>query len=249
MCILKNKHVLVTGGANGIGKAIVKKSLEHGARVTFLDKDAKGVKGLQQSLAGSKARGFYCDIGDKCQIEKVIEKVDLPVDLLINNAGIDLDFNLSSPNNSLWNNVINTNLNGARYMTEFVVPKMIQSKIEGSVIFITSVHTALAFPGGAAYDASKHALIGLMRVLALEYGKYGIRFNAVAPGATYPAGRTAGLTKKQIKEFGRKIPLQRLGTPEEIANVVVFLGSDMAKYINGAEIRVDGGLAVKSCLF
>jgi len=244
--MLENKHVLVTGGANGIGMAIVLQALKHGAKVSFLDKDLRAIESLQQK---SKATGFHCDVGDKRQIEEVIERVGLPIDVLINNAGIDLDFDLSSPDNALWNNVINTNLSGARYVTESVVPKMIQSEIKGSVIFITSVHTGLAFPGGAAYDASKHALVGLMRVLALEYGKYGIRFNAVAPGSIYPAGPTGKLSKEQAVELGKRIPLYRLGTPKDVANVVVFLASNMAEYINGAEIRVDGGLAIKSCLF
>ena len=141
------------------------------------------------------------------------------------------------------------NLTGTRQITEVIIADMLRHGRGGSLIFITSVHTALAFPGGAAYDASKHALVGLMRVLALEYGPKGIRANALAPGLIYPTNiTTAELSCTEAERLGQRVPLGRCGHPKEIATVCAFLASDAASYINGAEIRVDGGLSIKIAL-
>jgi len=246
MGILDNKHALVTGGANGIGRAIVGEFFKEGAKVSFFDIDVSGISSLETELRNIK--GYQVDISKKQNVIDVLQAEELKqVDILVNNAGIDLDFSFEDPKDSSWQRIIDTNLNGARYLTEIVVERMKRDGIHGSIIFITSVHTAQAFPGGGAYDTSKHALVGLMRVLALEFGRYSIRSNAIAPGAIL-AGRTTEASPQQMKEFGKRIPLGRIGRPEEIAQVAAFLASDKASYINGAEIRVDGGLSIKNPL-
>lgn len=242
---MKINHVLVTGGANGIGRKIVEAFLQEKVKVSFFD-----IATPDTSLSQKKGlKGYSVDISNIQEVKKALQNKDLlDIDVLVNNAGMDMDFLVENPDDNIWQKIINTNLNGARYVTEIIAKRMKQKRICGSIIFITSVHTAQAFPGAAAYDASKHALVGLMRVLALEFGPYGIRSNAIAPGSIW-AGRTAGISLKEKKKFGEKIPLGRIGMPEEIAQAVLFLASDKASYINGAEIRVDGGLSIKSALF
>lgn len=249
MKTFKGKVVLITGGANGIGRAIVRKFYEKGAKVFFFDIDAKGIADLEK-LGGKMIKGYRLDISNKEDVVHILNKKDLSIiDVLVNNAGVDIDFDFKNPDEAIWEKVFRTNLYGARYITEIVANRMKKEKIKGSVIFITSVHTAQAFPGSGAYDSSKHALVGLMRVIALEFGKNGIRTNAIAPGSIADAGRTAQISRKEVEKNSKKIPMRRLGTSEEVANVAVFLASDAASYINGAEIRVDGGLSIKNSLF
>lgn len=238
--LLSRKRALVTGGASGIGKAIVKEFEKQDAWVHIFDK-----------VIQMHHWRYPVDVGRKKDVEEnfaMLTKDYGPINILVNNAGIDEYYELGCTKEAVWEDIMKTNLFGAKYLCDLVVPHM-QANGGGSIIFITSVHTALAFPGGAAYDASKHALVGLMRTIALEYGAHNIRTNAIAPGAIYPTGITAKLTQKEVAEFGAKIPLGRVGKPEEIAKVAAFLASDGASYINGAEIRVDGGLAIKNALF
>lgn len=250
--LLQGKHCLVTGGASGIGRAIVNEFLaERAAIITIFDKNEAALSTMEIAfrdvIEGARIRLRRVDITDRNAVHAAVESNDT-VDVLVNNAGIDKPYILGYSDEAVWEDIMRTNLFGAKYLSELAVQHM-KANGGGSIIFITSVHTALAFPGGAAYDASKHALVGLMRTIALEYGAYHIRANALAPGAVYPTGITAKLTQAEIAEFSARIPLGRVGKPEEIAKVVAFLASDDASYINGAEIRVDGGLAIKNALF
>lgn len=253
--LLKGKHALVTGGASGIGLATVKKFLEEGARVSVFDVNRKNLDDLLSRFDHSE---LYCEAVDISYDGMVSVSFGQDryrdVDILVNNAGIDrLWQHFSSEElyrrQDVWDRVIAVNLRGTQHLTSVVVTHWLQNNIRGSIIFITSVHTALAFPGGAAYDTSKHALVGLMRNLALELGPHGIRANAVAPGFIYPTGITGGLSMEEVANFASRIPSRRPGTPEDVAETVAFLTSDKASYINGAEIRVDGGLAIQSHLF
>lgn len=241
--LLKGKHALVTGGGNGIGLAIAKKFLEEGARVSLFDKEYPDTDVIARTNA------YDVDITNKRHIEICMRQFLGSLDILVNNAGIDQQYSWDTGDDLVWKNVIDTNLNGTMNVTAAVVKRMREQKIQGSIVFITSVHTALAFPGGAAYDASKHALIGIMRNLALELGPYGIRANAVAPGFIFPTRITGKLSPEEVKNFANRIPSRRHGTSEDIAEAVAFLVSDKALYINGAEIRVDGGLAIQNHLF
>lgn len=232
MKILQGKHAVITGGASGIGKAIAQEFLKEGAKVHIFDVD-------------------NVDVRDKKTIEQAvhdIEKANGPIDTLVNNAGIFLTHPLENFPEEEWNKLFDVNFTGARHCTQIIGSRMKKHGIKGSITFITSVHTSQSFPGASAYGASKHALIGLMRVTALEWGPFGIRSNAVAPGLIFPTGITTRSTPAQTKKRGEKVPLGRVGSPEEVAHVVAFLSSDKASYISGAEIRVDGGLAIKSPL-
>lgn len=252
--LLKGKHAIVTGGASGIGLAIVRSFLMAGAHVCIFDVNNNT---LTSVLAEERARGYekingVClDVCDNNFIKGFFatSSSDWKIDILVNNAGIDRPYSWERDDAGVWQSIIDTNLTGARNVTAEVVKRMCEEKRSGCIIFITSIHTALAFPGGAAYDASKHALVGLMRNLALELGPHGIRANAVAPGFIYPTGITGGLSQTEVESFASKIPSRRPGTPEDVANVVTFLASDQASYINGAEIRIDGGLSIQNHLF
>ncbi|OHA07669.1 MAG: hypothetical protein A2934_05840 [Candidatus Sungbacteria bacterium RIFCSPLOWO2_01_FULL_47_10] len=247
--LLQGKHALITGGAHGIGRAIVKEFLSQGATVSFFDADREGSIALLLEMRTKRLYGYHVDISDEYDVIGNLHRKKLQnVDVLINNAGIDLPCSFTDATRSNWKRVIDVNLHGSKNVTATVANQMKKQKNHGSIIFITSVHTAQAFPGGAAYDASKHALIGLMRVLALELGPYGIRTNAIAPGFIYPTNINKHMTPALAKAAKNGIPLSRHGSPEEIASVAAFLASDNASYINGAEIRVDGGLSIKNAL-
>lgn len=248
MGLLKGKRAVVTGGANGIGRAVVCEFLEQGAEVIVIDKDVEGLQKLRSDLRhrdfSNKFRGHASRIDDWYALKNIL--LDAHYDILVNNAGIDLQYSVECIDSKAWDEIFQTNVHGTRMVTSRVLSKM---EFGGSIIFITSIHTAQAFPAGAAYDASKHALVGFMRTIALEYGSRGIRANAVAPGSIDNAGPTARLSDKEKRAFALRIPSGRLGTPEDVASLVAFLASDKASYINGAEIRIDGGLSIKSALF
>lgn len=257
MSSLRYKSAIVTGAGNGIGRATAIEFLRREMRVFAIDCDVAALETLKNVSLPWYAQGklvpIELDLTDNAAIQKVFSpraSDDIrDADILINNAGVDLPYFLKEPAESYWSQLFDVNVSGTRRVTEYVLKNMLAYKLGGSIIFITSVHTALAFKNGAAYDASKHALVGLMRVLALEYGPLGIRVNAVAPGAIYPTNITRGLGDKKAEEIGKRIPLGRCGRPEEIASVCAFLASEDASYINGAEIRVDGGLSIKNSLF
>jgi len=249
--LLEGKHALVTGGASGIGQAIAFAMLEQGADVAVFDRDIS-------PLFDYKPADEHCwllrqvDLSDQYSVghgvAEMVGTFGCP-DVLVNNAGIDQVYAWDDKDDAVWNNVMETNLHGTMRLTQGIVKRLLQNKMQGSIVFVTSVHTALAFPGGAAYDASKHALVGLMRNLALELGPHGIRANAVAPGFIFPTGITGKLSEEEVQSFAARIPSRRPGTPEDVAELVAFLASDKASYINGAEIRVDGGLSIQNHLF
>lgn len=255
--LFKGKHCLVTGGANGIGRAIVEELLsERAAIITIFDKDEVGLHQLEKSfrfrddLAGARTRFELVDISNRIMAYDAVKSIGL-VDVLINNAGIDLPLTFSPENpyiGETWDHVLQTNLTGTFNITQAVVAGMIREKSGSSITFITSVHTALAWQGGAAYDASKHGLVGYMRALALDLASYGIRVNAIAPGHIHPTNISRRRSEEENIAAGKRVPLGRHGTPEEIARVVAFLASDSASYVTGAEWRVDGGLSIKNSL-
>lgn len=246
--LLEHKIALVTGGASGIGKAIVEEFLKEGASVAIFDiQDAQSV--VEELSPLGKVAFYKVDVSSEQETSDGFKKAEADfgtIDVLVNNAGIDpKGHDLSSHPIDVWQKVLNINLNGSFYLTRLVGARLLEQNKPGSIIFITTVHTYQAFPNEAAYDASKLGMVGLMRSVALDWGKYNIRLNAIAPGAIYPTGIN---NEKPSKETEGIVPLQRFGRPDEIATVAAFLASDKASYVHGAEFRVDGGLSVKTPL-
>ena len=239
---LKNKKVIVTGATGGIGNAIIKFFIQNEAKVLATGTNEEKLKFLLDQHSNLLTRKF--DLSKHEEIEKFIDDstkvLDGGPDILINNAGITKD-NLSlRMSTKEWNDVLNINLTSTFLLCKFTLKKMIKNKY-GKVVNITSVVGHTGNVGQANYAASKSGIIGFSKSLSLEYAKKNININCVSPGFI-----KTEMTDKINEEFKKKlidkIPSGDLGTGEDISNCVVFLASDMAKYINGETIHVNGGM-------
>lgn len=242
---LENKVAIITGGAQGIGKATVTKFLIEGAVVVIWDVDEeRGNIFVADVVAqGYKAKFMKVNVTKLEDVEKSIEKIIHEfgkVDILINNAGILRDATLMKMTAEQWQQVIDVNLTGVFNCTKAVAPKMIE-KQSGRIINATSVVGLYGNFGQTNYVATKSGVIGMTKVWARELGRKGITVNAVAPGFI-ATEMVESMPEKVIAMMKEKTPLGRLGTPEDIANAYCFLASDEASYINGTVLSVDGGV-------
>jgi 3-oxoacyl-[acyl-carrier protein] reductase len=245
---LKDKLVIVTGGTRGIGKAIVTGFAKAKARVLFTyTKNDDLARGLVKELKKRHlfATGFKIDVRDFEAIDKwkdkVLDKYGR-VDVLVNNAGITRDKALMMMTREDWQDVIDVNLNGLYNVTRSFITTFLKQK-SGNIINISSISGVTGLPRQTNYSASKGGIIAFTKSLAKEVAQYNIRVNAIAPGFIETDMLTA-LQKEQIESNISKIPLRRFGTPQEVANVVLFLADKGASYITGEVIKVDGGLAI-----
>ncbi|MDR2023781.1 MAG: 3-oxoacyl-ACP reductase FabG [Hungatella sp.] len=239
-------HVLVTGGAKGIGKAVVMELLSKGYKITFLYRSSKEeaeevVKnGLQK---GYDISAFQCDVKDNDAVSQLIKhilKERGDIDGLVNNAGITMDSSLFLMRLDQWEDVVNTNLYGAFYVTKALITYFMKRK-KGAIVNISSIAGQKGIPGQTNYCASKSGLIGFTRALAVETAKYGIRVNAVAPGYI-KTDMTAVINEKVKEQIYHQIPMGREGTVEEVAPLVEILLSDVSSYITGQVLSIDGGI-------
>ena len=243
---LKNKTILITGTSRGIGRQIAKSFLENGLRVIGVSKN----KNNKKIIKSKKYKHYFCDLGDEKKINELLNKIfknDKKIDILINNAGITLENTKSiSQNINNFNKTMKINLNASYLFSNFIVNKMIKSKISGTIINISSIGGELGFPNNPAYISSKSALIGLTRSFARDYGKYKINCNAVLPGYF-----KTDMNKKSLNNKSKRIQREKLtmlgrwGELSELIGVVLFLSSQGAKYITGQKIIVDGGIVSK----
>lgn len=240
----KDKVVLITGAASGIGHAQAKSFLEEGARVLAIDIDERGL----EELASSYPKFTYelCSVVDKKKIQHFLRdqlNKYKKIDVLLNTAG-KLDAYASSLKTSelLWDEIMETNVKGMYIVTNEVLPYMLQAG-EGVIINMASIAGLVPGGGGAAYTASKHAVIGYTKQLAYDYSKQGIRINAIAPGAIRTPMNEKdflgdGLMAKWVAE---ETPAGRWAQPEEVAALTLFLASEQASYIHSTVIPIDGG--------
>lgn len=246
MKLLEGKVALVTGAARGIGKAIALKYASEGADVAFTDLviDENG-KATEQEIAalGVKAKGYASNAANFAETEQVVNQIKEDfgkIDILVNNAGITKDSLMLKMTEAQWDAVIAVNLKSAFNFIHALIPIMSRQRA-GAIINMASVVGVHGNAGQANYAASKAGLIALAKSVGQEMGRRGIRANAIAPGFIDTA-MTQELPDEIRKEWVERIPLRRGGTVDDIANVATFLASDMASYITGQVIQVDGGM-------
>ena len=241
MGLLSGKTAIVTGAARGIGKAIALKFASEGANIAFtdliIDENAEATTKEIEAL-GVKAKGYASNAANFEDTAKVVEAIHADfgrIDILVNSDGL-----MMRMSEQQWDMVINVNLKSAFNFIHACTPIMMRQKA-GSIINMASVVGVHGNAGQSNYAASKAGMIALAKSVAQEMGSRGIRANAIAPGFIMTA-MTDALSDEVKAEWCKKIPLRRGGTPEDVANVATFLASDMASYVSGQVIQIDGGM-------
>ncbi len=246
MQLLQNKVALITGATRGIGKGIALHFAKNGANVafTYVSSEEKA-KALEAELAafGIKAKGYKSDAGDFKAADELVTAVVAEfgtIDVLVNNAGITRDTLLMRMSEQQWDEVINANLKSVFNLTKAVQRPMLKAR-SGSIINMSSVVGVKGNAGQSNYAASKAGIIGFTKSIALELGSRNIRCNAIAPGFI-ETEMTGALDEKVIQQWRDSIPLKRGGSSDDVANLTLFLASDMSGYITGQCINVCGGM-------
>lgn len=246
MDLLKGKVALITGAARGIGKAIALRYASEGASIAFTDLEINDV--AQQTIAeieafGVKVKGYASNAADFQATQEVVEQIMADfgrIDILVNNAGITKDGLVMRMSEAQWDAVIDVNMKSAFNFLHAVVPVMARQRC-GSIINIASIAGQTGNPGQVNYSASKAGLIAMAKSVAKEMGPRGIRANAIAPG--YVISEMTEVLPQAVKdEFIKLIPLKRGASVDEIASVALFLASDLASYVTGQVIAVNGGM-------
>jgi 3-oxoacyl-[acyl-carrier protein] reductase len=241
---LTGKTALVTGSTRGIGHAIARALHAAGARVAVVGRDQARAEAVAAEL-GERAAGVACDVAQADQVEAAIaaaERALGPIDILVNNAGLTRDNILLRLTDADWNAVLDANLKGAFHTTRAVIKGMMKRRA-GRIVNITSIVGLTGNKGQANYAASKAGLIGFTKSVAKEYASRGILANCVAPGFI-ETDMTAALPDEARATLLQDIALGRLGRPEDVAGAVLFLASDLAGYITGQVLVVDGGMVI-----
>ena len=238
---LSGKVALVTGSTRGIGRAIAETLADCGARVAVVGRDLSRAEAAAAAL-GDEARGFACDVSDVASVTRLVEEVEKgfgSLDILVNNAGLTRDNLLLRIKDEDWDAVIDTNLRGA-FAAIRAASRGMMKRRWGRIINIASI---VGNKGQANYAASKAGLIGLTKAVAKEYASRNVLANVVAPGFI-ETDMTAAMTPEAQAAMSATIPLERLGSPRDVAGVVAFLASEHAAYMTGQVIVVDGGMVM-----
>src|SRR5687767_6614112 len=243
---LSGRVALVTGSTRGIGRAIAGTLAECGARVAVVGRDRAKAEAVASDIgATDRARGFACDVGEPASVTALVEEVEKAfgsIDVLVNNAGLTRDNILFRLKDDDWDAVLNANLRGA-FVAIRAASRGMMKRRWGRIINIASVVGITGNKGQANYAASKAGLIGLTKSVAKELASRNILINAVAPGFI-ETDMTGAMTPEARATLSGQIPLERLGSPNDVAGAVAFLASDLASYITGQVLVVDGGLVM-----
>ncbi|SHF39705.1 glucose 1-dehydrogenase [Chryseobacterium takakiae] len=255
---LRNQVAIVTGASSGIGSGIAKSLAAAGAAVIVnhsSEHSADEARNILKEItdAGGTGITYQCDVSSEEQVIKMFQEVISQfgtVDILINNAGVQKDAKFTEMTLDQWNTVININLTGQFLCAREAIKEFLRRGIDtsrsvacGKIIHISSVHEVIPWAGHANYAASKGAIRMLMQTLAQEYGADKIRVNSICPGAIQtPINKDAWSTPEAMDALMKLVPYNRIGKPEDIGNLAVFLASDLADYISGASIFVDGAM-------
>jgi len=237
--LLDGKLALVTGGGSGIGEGIARAMAEHGARVIVVDVNATGAERVAAAI-GSDTAFYALDVSDRAACDALAKQVG-PISILVNNAGIIRRSKVEAASvRADWDATMAVNLDGPFNMVTAFLDQLKQTK--GSVINIGSIQSFVALPNSAAYTTSKGGVRALTKALAIELSPQGVRVNAIGPGMiATPLNADARQNPDYMANFAQRIPLGRLGEPGDIAGPAVFLASDLARYITGVTLPVDGG--------
>ena len=249
------KTALVTGGAMGIGAATVRKLCELGASVAILDRDVEAAQSSVNDLlkAGCEVSAFPCDMGNETSVKEAMDNALQhfgSLHVLVSNAGIQRYGDVVHTSSQVWDEIFDVHVKGCFHVTRFGIPAMLASG-GGAIVIVGSVQSFTAVVNSAAYVAAKHALMGITRSVALDYARQNIRANCVCPGTIDTpmmrwSANLSGSPEKLLDTCRRMHPIGRIGTPDEVANAIVFLASDWASFITGASLVVDGGLLLPS---
>ncbi len=246
MKLLQDKVALITGASRGIGKAIALRLAGEGANIAFTDlREDENMQAVVKEIEalGVKAKGYASNAADLNQTLETVEKIVADfgrIDVLVNNAGITKDGLLLKMSEEQWDAVINVNLKSVFNFTKAVQPIMLKQR-SGSIVNMSSVVGVSGNAGQTNYSASKAGIIGFTKSVAKEIGSRNIRCNAIAPGFII-TDMTGQLSEEVRKAWAEKIPLKRGGTPEDVANVCLFLASDLSSYVSGQVLHVCGGM-------
>ena len=248
---LQGKVAIVTGSGSGIGKSITEIFAKEGAKVVGASRRESNGQPVIDAIVAKGGDGlfFKCDVSQEADVKNLIDKtieVYGKIDILVNNAGVNFVKSFEQLETSDWDRVINTDLRGTYLCSRYAIDHMLQAK-SGSIINIGTVHTMQCVPGAGPYDAAKWGMVGLTKSMAVEFASRNIRVNTLSPGLIdtqiWTDLKTAASDIDACLAYWKtNIPMGRVGTPEEVAYAAVFLASDEASYVTGANFMVDGGM-------
>lgn len=244
---LKGKVAIITGASQGMGRAIAERFGDEGAilvLVAHVQKDKLLTLAEELGRRNVDAKANLCDISDERQVRKLIKTVLMEfkhIDILVNCAGISYPTRFHEMTVDEWDRVMNVNVRGTFLLMREVYPHMMKRRDGRIVNFSSTAGLTASTLGGAHYTASKHAVMGLTKAVAKEGGPFGIRVNAVCPGLIDTEMVRSTIDKKRVKQYERSFPISRLGTPEEVAELVLFLASDKSAYVTGVGLNISGG--------